>query len=104
MSFGSTLFFTARNGAPTESAPFGTRPDPPPADGVKSIISEGRLPTVACSRVPKRFVLCHHDDWLPGFSRAIDTKPIREESARVYPRAEMVELPYLSGYRLFEGL
>lgn len=53
---------------------------------------------------PKRFVLCHHDDWLPGFSRAIDTRPIREESARVYPRAEMVELPYLSGYRLFEGL
>ena len=53
---------------------------------------------------PRRFVLCHHDDWMPGFSRAIDTRPIREEAARRVPRAEMVELPYRSGYRLFEGL
>lgn len=53
---------------------------------------------------PKRFLLCHHDDWLPGFSRPIDTAPIREAAARRVPRAEMIEVPYRSGYRLFDGL
>jgi L-ascorbate metabolism protein UlaG (beta-lactamase superfamily) len=53
---------------------------------------------------PRRYLLSHHDDWLPGFSRAIDTKPIRDEAARVYPPAEFVELTYLSSYPLFEGL
>jgi hypothetical protein len=52
---------------------------------------------------PRRIVLCHHDDWLPGFSNAIDTKPIRDELARRYPPAELVELGYRDGYRLFDA-
>jgi L-ascorbate metabolism protein UlaG (beta-lactamase superfamily) len=53
---------------------------------------------------PQRVVLSHHDDWLPGFSNAIDTKPIRDELARRSPRAELVEMGYLEGYRLFDGV
>jgi hypothetical protein len=30
---------------------------------------------------PKRVVLCHHDDWLPGFSIATNVAPIRETGA-----------------------
>ncbi|HEX6422817.1 MAG TPA: MBL fold metallo-hydrolase [Acidimicrobiales bacterium] len=44
-----------------------------------------------------RVVLCHHDDWLPGFSVDTDVKPIRDELARVAPAAELVELGYLDG-------
>jgi L-ascorbate metabolism protein UlaG (beta-lactamase superfamily) len=46
---------------------------------------------------PKRVVLCHHDDWLPGFSVATDVAPIRREMARVAPRTELVEVGYLAG-------
>src|SRR5262245_42050446 len=53
---------------------------------------------------PRRVVLSHHDDWLPGFSTAIETKPIRDELARVAPRADLVEMGYLEGYRLFDGV
>jgi L-ascorbate metabolism protein UlaG (beta-lactamase superfamily) len=53
---------------------------------------------------PRRVVLSHHDDWLPGFSNAIDTKAIRDELARVTSRAELVEMGYLEDYRLFDGL
>ena len=35
----------------------------------------------------KQVILCHHDDWLPGFSTAYDTDPIREELARFAPGA-----------------
>ncbi len=34
---------------------------------------------------PRRVVLCHHDDWLPGFSVDTDVEPIRAELARVAP-------------------
>jgi L-ascorbate metabolism protein UlaG (beta-lactamase superfamily) len=44
---------------------------------------------------PRRLVLCHHDDWLPGFSIDTDTKPIRAELERVVPATELVELGYL---------
>jgi len=44
---------------------------------------------------PRRLVLCHHDDWLPGFSIETDTQPIREELARVVPNTELLELGYL---------
>lgn len=50
---------------------------------------------------PRRVILAHHDDWLPGFSTPIDTKPIREELARVAPRCELLELDYLDGTELF---
>jgi L-ascorbate metabolism protein UlaG (beta-lactamase superfamily) len=53
---------------------------------------------------PRRVILSHHDDWLPGFSRAIDVKPIRDEIARVRPQAELVEMGYGAAYPLFAKL
>jgi L-ascorbate metabolism protein UlaG (beta-lactamase superfamily) len=44
---------------------------------------------------PRRVVLCHHDDWLPGFSIATDVEPIRREIARIAPRTTLLELGYL---------
>ena len=52
---------------------------------------------------PRRVILGHHDNWLPGFSKAIDTAPIREEMARWAPRAELVEMGYMAAYPIFEG-
>lgn len=46
---------------------------------------------------PRRLVLCHHDDWLPGFSVDTDMKPIRDELRRVVPATELLELGYLDG-------
>jgi L-ascorbate metabolism protein UlaG (beta-lactamase superfamily) len=46
---------------------------------------------------PRRVVLCHHDDWLPGFSIETDVAPIRDEIARVAPGTELLELDYLDG-------
>jgi L-ascorbate metabolism protein UlaG (beta-lactamase superfamily) len=44
---------------------------------------------------PRSLVLCHHDDWLPGFSVAADVAPIRREIARVAPRTVLLEPGYL---------
>jgi L-ascorbate metabolism protein UlaG (beta-lactamase superfamily) len=49
----------------------------------------------------RRVILCHHDDWLPGFSTAIDTEPIRAEIERWMPGASLAELDYLDGHRVF---
>ena len=49
----------------------------------------------------RRVVLCHHDDWLPGFSTATDIGPIREELNRWVPGAELENLSYLDGHRVF---
>jgi L-ascorbate metabolism protein UlaG (beta-lactamase superfamily) len=46
---------------------------------------------------PRRLVLCHHDNWLPGFSVDTDMQPIREELARSAPGVELLELGYLAG-------
>lgn len=46
---------------------------------------------------PGKVILTHHDDWMPGFSIETDTDPIRDEIARVAPRAEFVEVGYLDG-------
>lgn len=46
---------------------------------------------------PRRIVLSHHDDWLPGFSTDTDVQPIREELERTVPRTELVELGYVDG-------
>jgi L-ascorbate metabolism protein UlaG (beta-lactamase superfamily) len=46
---------------------------------------------------PAKVVLSHHDDWLPGFSVATDTGPIRDELARVAPRTELLEPAYMDG-------
>jgi L-ascorbate metabolism protein UlaG (beta-lactamase superfamily) len=46
---------------------------------------------------PRRVVLSHHDDWLPGFSVDTDIAPIRAEIDRVAPGTELLELGYLDG-------
>ncbi len=53
---------------------------------------------------PRRVLLSHHDDWLPGFSTATDTGVIRDELARQLPRCELAETGYLEGYEVFAGL
>ncbi len=53
---------------------------------------------------PRRVVLGHHDDWLPGFSRAVEIAPIRAKLARAAPATELVEMGYLAGYPLFADL
>ncbi|MBW2281403.1 MAG: MBL fold metallo-hydrolase [Deltaproteobacteria bacterium] len=49
---------------------------------------------------PRRLVLCHHDNWLPGFSIATDVEPIRQELARTAPRTELLELGYLDATKI----
>jgi L-ascorbate metabolism protein UlaG (beta-lactamase superfamily) len=53
---------------------------------------------------PRRVILDHHDNWLPGFSVPTRIAPIREAMARSVPRTELVELGYLSSYPLFNEL
>ena len=53
---------------------------------------------------PQRVILGHHDNWLPGFSKAIDVAPIREEMSRWAPRTELVEMGYMEAYPIFEGV
>ena len=53
---------------------------------------------------PRRVFLGHHDAWLPGFSRGVDVKPIRDEIARVRLETELVETGYGAAFPLFEGL
>jgi len=50
---------------------------------------------------PRRVVLSHHDDWLPGFSRAIDVAPIRAELRRVAPATELLEMGYRAAAAVF---
>jgi hypothetical protein len=46
-------------------------------------------------------VLCHHDDWLPGFSVDTDVEPIREAIAARVPGATLLDLDYVDGTTLF---
>jgi hypothetical protein len=50
---------------------------------------------------PRRLILGHHDDWLPGVSTAVDTGPIR---AQISPEVDFVEMGYCAGYDVFGGL
>ena len=50
---------------------------------------------------PRHLVLCHHDDWLPGFSIDTDVAPIRRELERVVPGTDLVELGYLDATEIF---
>ena len=50
---------------------------------------------------PRRVILSHHDNWLPGFSGAVDVAPIRSELARWAPRTELLEMGYLQAYPIF---
>lgn len=52
----------------------------------------------------RRAALCHHDDWLPPFTGVLDVDPIRHRLARDVPRAEFVDIGYLEGRRIFNGL
>jgi hypothetical protein len=51
---------------------------------------------------PRKVVLSHHDDWLPGFSVPTDVAPIRDELARVVPTTELLEIGYLAGTPIFQ--
>jgi L-ascorbate metabolism protein UlaG (beta-lactamase superfamily) len=53
---------------------------------------------------PRRVILSHHDDWLPGFSVPTRIAPIREVLRGAAPGTELSELGYLSAYPLFEGI
>jgi L-ascorbate metabolism protein UlaG (beta-lactamase superfamily) len=53
---------------------------------------------------PRRVVLSHHDDWLPGFSTATDTGVIKAALAQRLPRCELAEPGYLDGFEVFTGL
>lgn len=49
---------------------------------------------------PKKVILCHHDDWLPGFSIDTDVGPIESAIGTAYPPAELVQLGYADGTRV----
>ena len=49
----------------------------------------------------RQVVLCHHDDWLPGFASAVDVAPIRDALCDLAPTTELVEPGYLDGTVLF---
>lgn len=50
---------------------------------------------------PRRVILGHHDDWLPGFSVPTDVTPIHAEMANWVPRTELREIGYLDATPLF---
>jgi L-ascorbate metabolism protein UlaG (beta-lactamase superfamily) len=50
---------------------------------------------------PRAVILSHHDNWMPGFSIATDTQPIRDQLARNAPHTELRELTYLDAHHLF---
>ena len=55
---------------------------------------------------PPRLTLGHHDDWMPPMTRDMTSAgaiaPVRNEIARMSPRTDLVELPYRSGYVVFD--
>ncbi len=44
---------------------------------------------------PKRVILTHHDNWMPGFSAPTDTGPIRDAVAVADPNVDFMELGYI---------
>jgi L-ascorbate metabolism protein UlaG (beta-lactamase superfamily) len=50
---------------------------------------------------PKKVVLGHHDNWLPGFSVATSVGPIRDALNDALPDTELLEPGYLAGTELF---
>lgn len=49
----------------------------------------------------KRVIPAHHDNWLPGFTHAVDVKPIRECFARRASYIDFCEIGYASQFPLF---
>ena len=52
---------------------------------------------------PARLLLCHHDDWLPGFSVRTEMAPLRAAIAAASPGTELLEPGYLAGTEPFSG-
>jgi L-ascorbate metabolism protein UlaG (beta-lactamase superfamily) len=54
---------------------------------------------------PRRVLLSHHDDWLPGFTSGdLDVGPVRAELARAAPDAELLEVGYGTAAPVFRGV
>ncbi len=51
-----------------------------------------------------RVLLGHHDNWLPGFAAAIDVGPVRSALNERAPGSELLEVGYLEGTPIFDGL
>lgn len=52
----------------------------------------------------RRVALCHHDDWLPPVTAALDVDPVRHRLARDAPSVDFVELDYLEGRSVLADL
>ena len=52
----------------------------------------------------RRVVLGHHDNWLPGFSTAIDVEPVRSAFKERAPAIELLEPGYLDATAVFDGI
>jgi len=52
----------------------------------------------------RRVVLSHHDNWLPGFASIPDVATIRQALRARSPGVDLVDVGYLSGTEIFEGL
>ena len=52
---------------------------------------------------PSTVLLSHHDNWLPGFSVATDTRSIVESIRQVRPETSVIEPGYLESTELFVG-
>jgi len=53
---------------------------------------------------PRRLLLSHHDDWLPGFSVPTEMEPLRAAISAASPETELLEPGYLAGTDVFAGL
>ena len=49
---------------------------------------------------PRKIILGHHDNWLPGFSVPTDTSSIADELTRVTPGVEFLEPGYLEATQI----
>jgi hypothetical protein len=69
---------------------------------------QGSLAEFVASEVaqlkPRRLILGHHDDWLPGVSTAVETGPIRAQVAQVSPEVDFHEMGYCAGFDVFASL
>lgn len=65
---------------------------------------QGSLAEFVASEVellgPRTVTLCHHDDWMPPLTTAVDVEPIRAEIARRTPDVCFVALDYLRPFRV----
>jgi L-ascorbate metabolism protein UlaG (beta-lactamase superfamily) len=67
---------------------------------VQGLLAQFVAQEVAALR-PRRVILGHHDDWLPGVSTAVNAAPIRSAIAEACPTAELAEMGYCAGFEVF---